>query len=226
MSLHILSIALISISSNTDSFAVAIAYGIKKIRITIPANLLIAVVSSLGTFLSISVGQMISGYLPRSTASILGSGVLISIGIFGMWQTIRQEHQRRRIEKYNQQQNFSVSSYFYQTRSANLQADKIDKDYIALPTTDIKNILGYMKMKDSIPLAFSLTINNIGGGIGAGISGLNVTLTTGLTFVLAILSLICGSALGEKFTKKMTDFWAGFSSASLIILIGIYEYFN
>jgi len=102
MSLHILSIALISISSNTDSFAVAIAYGIKKIRITIPANLLIAVVSSLGTFLSISVGQMISGYLPRSTASILGSGVLISIGIFGMWQTIRQEHKRRRIEKYNQ----------------------------------------------------------------------------------------------------------------------------
>ena len=226
MSLHILSIALISISSNTDSFAVAIAYGIKKIRITIPANLLIAVVSSLGTFLSISVGQMISGYLPRSTASILGSGVLISIGIFGMWQTIRQEHQRRRIEKYNQQQNFSVSSYFYQTRSANLQADKIDKNYIDLPTTDIENIWGDMKMKDSIPLAFSLTINNIGGGIGAGISGLNVTLTTGLTFVLAILSLICGSALGEKFTKKMTDFWAGFSSASLIILIGIYEYFN
>ena len=226
MSLHILSIALISISSNTDSFAVAIAYGIKKIRITIPANLLIAVVSSLGTFLSISVGQMISGYLPRSTASILGSGVLISIGIFGMWQTIRQEHKRRRIEKYNQQQNFSVSSYFYQTRSANLQADKIDKNYIDLPTTDIKNIWGDMKMKDSIPLAFSLTINNIGGGIGAGISGLNVTLTTGSTFVLAILALICGSALGDKFAKRMTDFWAGFSSASLIILIGIYEYFN
>jgi putative Mn2+ efflux pump MntP len=71
-----------------------------------------------------------------------------------------------------------------------------------------------------------LTINNIGGGIGAGISGLNVTLTTGLTFVLAILALICGSALGDKFAKRMTDFWAGFSSASLIILIGIYEYFN
>ncbi len=226
MSLHIFSIALISISSNTDSFAVAIAYGIKKIRITICANLLIAVVSSLGTFLSISVGQMISGYLPRSTASILGSGVLISIGIFGMWQTIRQEHQRRKIEKYKQQQNFSVSSYFYQAQSADLKADKIDKNYIDSPTKDIKNILGYIKMKDSIPLAFSLTINNIGGGIGAGISGLNATITTGSTFVLAILALICGSALGEKFAKRMTTFWAGFSSSSLIILIGIYEYFN
>ena len=225
MSLHLFSIALISISSNTDSFAVAIAYGIKKVKITIGANLLIAIVSSLGTFLSMSIGQMISGYLPRSTASILGSGVLISIGLLGIWQTIRQEHQRRRIEKYKQQQNSSVSSYFYQAQSSALR-DSIDENYINNPPKDIKNILGYMKMKDSIPLAFSLTINNIGGGIGAGISGLNATITTGSTFIIAILALICGSALGEKFARRTTDFWAGFLSSSLIILIGIYEYFN
>ena len=226
MSLHIFSIALISISSNIDSFAVALAYGIKKVKITITANLLIAIVSSLGTFLSMSVGQMISGYLPRSIASILGSGVLIVIGIFGMWQTIQQEHQRRRIEKYKQRQNSSVSSYFYQARSANFQADEIDKNYIERPLTDIKSIWEYMNVKDSIPLAFSLTINNIGGGIGAGISGLNVTLTTGATFTLAILAILCGSALGEKFARKMTDFWAGFLSSSSIISLGIYEYFN
>ncbi|MBC7515262.1 MAG: hypothetical protein H7237_02310 [Alkalinema sp. FL-bin-369] len=226
MSLHLFSIALISISSNADSFAVAIAYGIKKVRITICANLLIAVVSSLGTFLSISIGQMIGGYLSQSTANILGSGVLISIGIFGMWQTIRQEHKRHRIEKYAQQQHLSMPNYFYQTRSADLQADRSDTNYIDRPTTDIKSIVGYMKVRDSIPLAFSLTINNIGGGIGAGISGLDATLTTGSTFVLAVLALLGGSALGEKFSKRMTDFWAGFSSSGLIILIGIYEYFN
>ena len=147
------------------------------------------------------------------------------LGIFGIWQTIQQEHQRRRIEKYKQQQNSSVSSYFYQAQSSALR-DNIDENYIDSPTKDVKNILGYMKMKDSIPLAFSLTINNIGSGIGAGISGLNATITTGATFVLAILALVCGSALGEKFARKMTDFWAGFLSSSLIILIGIYEYFN
>ena len=221
MSLHLFSIALISLSSNTDSFAVAIAYGIKKVRITIGANLLIAIVSSLGTFLSMSIGQMISGYLPRSTASILGSGVLISIGIFGMWQTIGQEHQCRRIEKYKQQQNVSVSSYFYQARSADIQDDDIDR-----PPIENKNRLAYIKMKDSVPLAFSLTINNIGGGVGAGISGLNATITTASTFIIAILALIAGSNLGEKFARKMTDLWAGVLSSSLIILIGVYEYFN
>jgi putative Mn2+ efflux pump MntP len=113
MSLHLFSIALISISSNTDSFAVAIAYGIKKVKITILANLSIAIVSSLGTFLSMSVGQMISGYLPQSIASKLGSAVLI-----------------------------------------------------------------------------------------------------------------VGAAMGEKFSRRMTESWSSFLSSGLIILIGIYEYFN
>jgi putative Mn2+ efflux pump MntP len=81
MSLHLFSLALMAISANVDSLAVAIACRIKKIKITIGANLTIAIVSSLGTFLSMSIGQMISGYLHRSTANILGSGVPISIGI-------------------------------------------------------------------------------------------------------------------------------------------------
>jgi putative sporulation protein YtaF len=221
MGLHIFSVALISISSNTDSFAVAIAYGIKKVRITIGAKLLIAIVSSLGTFVSMSVGQIISEYLPHSIARTLGSGVLISIGLLGMWQTIWQERKRRRIEKYKQQQKSSVNSYFYQTQLLNIRDDNIDR---------ISNKLversSSIDVKQCIPLAFSLTINNIGGGIGAGISGLNITLTTGLTFILAVLAIISGATLGGRIARRMTEFWAVLLSSTLIITIGIYEYFN
>jgi putative sporulation protein YtaF len=204
MSLHLFSIALISISSNTDSFAVAIAYGIKKMRITIGANLLIAIISSLGTFISMSVGEIINGYLPQSIANTLGSGVLISIGIFGMWQTIHQERKHQKLAKYNRQ-NLNID--LPPQRIGYRSASSID-------------------FKQSIPLAFSLTINNIGGGIGAGMSGLNTALTTGVTFGLAILAIFSGSILGEKFARRMTESWAGFLSSSLIVAIGIYEYFN
>jgi putative sporulation protein YtaF len=226
MSLHLFSIALISISSNTDSFAVAIAYGIKKVRITIGANLLIAIVSSLGTFLSMSIGEMISGYLPQSLANTLGSSILISIGIFGLWQAIDREWKQRQIEQARQQRNFSVSSYFYQVQSLNTQDDKLPDRSMHSPPKDIKIILKYLRMKQAIPLAFSLTINNVGGGIGAGIAGLNATLTTAATFAIAILVIVAGSTLGEKFAGKMTESWAGFLSSGLIILIGVYEYFN
>ena len=226
MSLHVLSIALISISSNADSFAVAVAYGIKKVKISLGANLLIAIVSSLGTFLSMSLGEMISGYLPKSIASILGSGVLIAIGIFGLWQGIDREWKRRRLERERQQQNFSVSSYFYQAQSLNTQNDKLPDRSMQSPPKDSKLMLKYLRTKQAIPLAFSLTINNIGGGIGAGIAGLNATLTTIITFSIAILAVISGSMLGKKIGRRMTESWAGLLSSSLIVLIGIYEYFN
>lgn len=203
MSLHLLSIALISISSNTDSFAVAIAYGIKKIRITIGANLLIAIVSSLGTFLSMSIGEIINGYLPHEIASRLGSGVLIAIGLYGLWQTIYHERKQRKLARCDRQ---------------NLNID--------LPPRIGNRSAGSIDIKQSIPLAFSLTINNIGGGIGAGMSGLNTALTTGITFIVAILAIFSGAILGEKFARRMTESWAGFLSSGLIILIGLYEYFN
>jgi putative sporulation protein YtaF len=217
MSLQIFSIALMSISSNTDSFAIAIAYGIRKIRIAILPNLLIASVSSFGTFLSMSLGQTIGGYLPRSISTMLGSGVLISIGILGILGAIWQEQQRRKIEKYHQENPVKLRSIdpLCETES-----------YIVPLSIPPKNSSRYMTIKESIPLALSLTINNIGGGIGAGIANLNVPFTTGLTFILAILAILVGCTLGQKFAKKMTEYSAHLLSSISIILIGIYEYFN
>ncbi|ORX22526.1 sporulation membrane protein YtaF, partial [Thermoanaerobacterium sp. PSU-2] len=57
--MHVISSLLFSISANIDNFTVAIAYGIKKIRIGILSNLLIALVSGIGTFLSMFIGLFI-----------------------------------------------------------------------------------------------------------------------------------------------------------------------
>lgn len=68
----ILSALLFSLASNLDNVVVGIAYRIKKIRIGIIANIIIAIVTSTGTFLSMSVGMYISKFLPRSVANGLG----------------------------------------------------------------------------------------------------------------------------------------------------------
>lgn len=46
----ILSALLFSLSSNLDNLVIGIAYGIKKIRIDTTANLIVALVTSTGTF--------------------------------------------------------------------------------------------------------------------------------------------------------------------------------
>ena len=144
----------------------------------------------------------------------------MAIGLVGMWQTIEHEHQRRKIRQLTQP-DLKLSIPVDLERLTYHQQPDLD-----LLVKDPQQRRKYLKAKQALPLAFSLTINNIGGGIGAGISGLNATLTTLITFGLALLAMSIGSSLGKKFARQMTEFWAGILSASLIILLGIYEYFN
>jgi putative sporulation protein YtaF len=91
---YLLSSILLSSSSNVDNFAVAIAYGMKKLKIDALSNLLIALVSAIGTMLSLSVGAVIGRYLPPEVANFLGSGVLMAIGILGIWDTLEREKKK------------------------------------------------------------------------------------------------------------------------------------
>ena len=225
MSIHILSSVIISVSSNIDGFAVAVAYGIKKVRISSSANLLIAIISSLGTFLSMSIGEMISGYLPRSVANTLGSGVLITIGLWGIWETIREERKDRRSKTYDSQSSHILRDDFLRQRPFD-HGDFSYTTYIENPQKADTDKSGVIDAKESIVLALSLTINNIGGGIGAGISGLSVPFVTALTFILSLLAIVIGYYLGNKFSAKTPKTLAGLLSSCLIILIEIYEYFN
>ena len=84
----ILSALLFSLSSNLDNVVVGTAYGIKKIKIGIIANLIIAIVTSTGTFLSMSLGVYISKFLPHSIANGLGAGVIIILGVYFVTQSI------------------------------------------------------------------------------------------------------------------------------------------
>ncbi len=225
MSVHILSSVIISVSSNIDGFAVAVAYGIKKVRISLPANLLIAIISSLGTFLSMSLGEVISRFLPQSVANALGSGVLITIGLWGIWETIREERKDRRSKTY-----YSQSSHVLRDESQHQRpfdhGDFSYTSYIENPEKADIDKSGVIDARESIVLALSLTINNVGGGIGAGISGLSVSFVTALTFILSLLAVVVGYYLGKNFSTKLPKTLAGLLSAILIILIGIYEYFN
>jgi putative Mn2+ efflux pump MntP len=84
---------------------------------------------------------------------------------------------------------------------------------------------GYIDVRESIALAFGLTLNNLGSGIGGGISNLNVWVTTLLVFVLSILGISMGYFLGNRFTSRISGYWSGIVSGALVIIIGVYEYF-
>jgi putative Mn2+ efflux pump MntP len=57
------------LSSNLDNVVVGIAYGIKKIKIGLVANLILSIITCTGTVLSMSFGIYISKFLPHLVAT-------------------------------------------------------------------------------------------------------------------------------------------------------------
>lgn len=232
---HVLSSFLLAFSANIDNFAVAIAYGVKKLHIGILSNVLIAFVSALGAVLSMAVGTSISRYLPNPIANVLGSGVLIAIGLWGIWDTIERE-KRRNLKKLRHTRSLIAAGMSHDEldQSADLTAQPETTDslqdlsyqsFLEDPARADLDRSGYIDVKESIALAFGLTINNLGTGVGAGISGLNIPFTAVLTFLVSVVAISLGYALGDRFTTKMTGISAGVVSGLMIIGLGVYEYF-
>lgn len=231
---HLLSSFVLCFSSNVDNFAVAVAYGVKKLRIGVLSNCLIALVSALGTLLSLSVGAVIQRYLPDPAANAVGSGILIAIGALGIWDTLERE-KKRNLAKLRENRRSMVAAGMQSTVYLT-QNDVRSDDQLAINALSYESFLenpeiadvdrsGSIDVKEAIALAFGLTINNLGTGVGAGISGLNIAFTTILTFVFSILGVTSGYILGDRFTTKMTGVSAGVLSGLMIIALGVYEYF-
>jgi len=190
---HLLSSILLAIVSNIDNFGIGLAYGVIPKRIYIHHNLLIAIVSATGTLASMSAGEWINNYMSESFANILGSFILIAIGVYNILQTFRQEHNRLREGEEK--------------------------------PSDLEPQFG-TSGREASALAISLTFNNLGGGLGAGISHLDIPLTALLTMVLSIVAIIAGLQLGKSASKFISKFGLGIASGLLIILVGVYEIFH
>lgn len=201
----ILSALLFSLSSNLDNVVVGIAYGIKKLKIGILANLIIAVITSTGTFLSMSLGAYISKFLPHSVANALGAGTIIILGGYFVTQSI--------IKLANN------------TKSKELALKNIT-DMIEYAEKSDLDKSGDINIKEALLVAFGLTFNNLGTGVAASITGVSIQFTIISTFILSILTIIFGIAVGNHVLGKFSGKYAPLFSGILLILLGIIEFLN
>lgn len=145
-----LSALLFSISSNLDNVVVGIAYGIKKINVKILANLIIAFVTSIGTYLSMSVGMYIAKFLPHYLANGLGAAVIIILGLYFVIQSIIK------LNKNSKSKELALKDIH----------DMVE--YAVKPDLDNS---GDISIKEALTVAFGLTFNNLGTGVVASITG-------------------------------------------------------
>jgi putative sporulation protein YtaF len=201
----ILSALLFSLSFNMDNIVVGTAYGIKKIKIGVWANLIIAAVTTIGTYLSMSAGTYIAVFLPASSANLIGS---LAIGLLGLYFIIQ-----------------SAVKLFRNTKPKELALKNIT-DMMEYAEESDFNSNGKIDKKEAFFLGLGLMLNNLGTGITASLAHVNIPFTTVATFVLSILTLLLGEAIGNRALGKLFGKYAPMISGILLVVLGIFEYFH
>ena len=206
--MHIFSALIFAIVVSIDNFTVGIAYGVKKIRISPSSNILIGLISSLGTLLSMILGLAIINLISAKTANLLGCIILLTLGIYFIIDFFKKK--------------FNIQSFKLQLKP-DLSVCTVLLNYPEFADVDKS---GTLELKESIMLAFALALNNFGLGIGVGITGINIVQVTIFTFITSILSILVGYIIGQKVLSKLLGDYASLFSGCLIIFLSIYEIFK
>ena len=203
--MKLLASLLFAISANMDNIVVGLSYGINKIRVGAISNLLIAFITCIGTIVSMQIGKVLFFFVPIAVSNIIGGVLLILIGIGSLCKAIL-ENKRKIINSKNSDYNI-----------------KNCIDILDSPEKADSDKSGTIDARESVSLALALSINNIGLGIGASITGINIFITALITFVFSMLTIIMGCYLGRHYFSKILGKNASIVAALLIILLGLYE---
>jgi putative Mn2+ efflux pump MntP len=84
-STEIASVIILGIGANTENLPVGFAYGLRRLRIGLVPNLLIAAMTTVAALVPLSVGRSLRGYVPTAAPDVFAGLLLIGLGVLGVW---------------------------------------------------------------------------------------------------------------------------------------------
>lgn len=197
---HLIQILLIAIASNLDNAGVGIAYGVRGIRIPKSANFMIALISIFMTLVSGIAGAWLSMYISAFASHLIGTLVIVSVGIYVLYQPFRN---RRKLEESN------IPNIIQRVLQQPEEADLDRSNAISL--------------KESLILGSALGINALAGGFNAGVTQLNVVATSIAIGIFSFIILGVTDYIGRHYIAVKFDRLATVLSGLLLIFIGLYQ---
>lgn len=191
---------LFAVSASLDAFLVGLTFGIRRIHISFPKNLLISLITLAGTAFSILSGHFLSPLFAGHLTKMAGGLLLILMGIYYVIKCLLnagRQPTEQCCSPPTSVPNGEVSMQAFTGNSLSLQ--------------------------ESLLLGLALSANNMGIGIGASIAGLPLLPACVFTFLCSVCFLALGSRLGRMKLLKLADRYADLLCGLLLILLGLYE---
>ncbi|WHY21711.1 manganese efflux pump [Paenibacillus sp. G2S3] len=201
--MHWLSIIIIGLASNLDNLGIGVSFGARSTRITPFSNLIIAVLSMLATYISITSGEYVSEYFSEANGNAIGGCLILFMGIWSIRAVYKKPTS---------------------TETAQSAMDGIESTPLVTSNSDS----GYrqvLEWQESIWLGVALAINCIATGFGAGISGVNAAFTAISVGVFSFITVAVGLKIGNRFSKTWFGKHSELIGGLLLAGIGLYEIF-
>ncbi|MGE8203187.1 sporulation membrane protein YtaF [Heyndrickxia sp. NPDC080065] len=199
-------------SSSIDNLGVGISYGIRKIRIGLGANILIALICFLMSAAGISFGLWLSKVLPGVFPVIIGAFLLIIIGIRIMLLAVPHKNEDSKVKNDDEKQANSIEGIL-----RNPEAADRDKS-------------GDISWWEAAILGVALSANALTNGLGAGLLGFSPLAISLTAAVGSFISVWAGVKLGAKLADvRIGKFTIGqfgtLLSGAIILVIAINAFF-
>lgn len=191
---------LIALMNNFDNIGARIAYSIRGTKISTLINLWISVITFVISFLAAFSGTMISGSLGKRFSSVIAMVFLVALG---SWMILEQYLKSRYSENLSGANSKSIGGILLKPENADMDNSK------------------HIDFKEATLLGIALSINNVGGGLSAGMIGLNSLLVGFLSAVVSFVALWAGNHVAEFFIKRNISNKAAIIGGILLIAIGI-----
>ncbi len=192
----------IALSNNFDNVGARIAYSIRGIMISPLINLWISVITFVISFFAAYSGTLISGVISKQLSSLIAMLLLTAIGAWII------------LEPYLKKDNDCTDESVQRDKKSARQASQNPKN------TDMDNSR-HINFREATLLGLALSINNVGGGVSAGIIGLNSFWVGLLSAVISFLALWSGNYIAEFFIKWNISKKASVVAGILLIALGI-----
>jgi putative sporulation protein YtaF len=196
--LHFLQVFVIALTNNVDNIGVRFAYSIRGIRISTLINLWISVITFIISYFAAYSGTIVSGYFNKRLCSVAAMILLTAIGSSMIYLQYLKKACSGEYKK-------GVCLFLLKSENADVDKSK------------------HIDFKEATLLGIALSINNVGGGISAGLIGLNAFWVGLLSAFLSFLALWTGNYIANFFVKWNLANKATVIAGLLLIAIGIVQ---
>ncbi|MEJ6949942.1 sporulation membrane protein YtaF [Natronospora cellulosivora (SeqCode)] len=207
-------IFLLAIAISIDGFAVGITYGLRGIKVSLSALIIIGLISTASIMFTSFLGSSLARYMDADFAENIGGIILICLGIWLIYSAIKSLRKNSSDEK--QEANLDDKVLL----SLKIRSFGIIVNILKTPTEADFDKSGTINNFEALFLGFALAIDALGAGLGAGMTGFGAWYTPLIIGITTASFVGAGFITGKKAGNILPRYFRVFPGF-IIILFGI-----